>query len=261
MGGKSFVLNHIIPVIGYFFRAPKTLPVIYYHDIVEPGQELSLMRTNIDVFKSHMQMLKDEGYETFLFSEQPAYFQKGLNDKKVLITFDDGFLSNYTLALPIMRELGLKFNIFLAVDYIGTPGYLTETQIHEMQQTGLVEFGCHTYSHCDCRQPFDDKRYQREFVDSKKTLERILGQTVADFCFPFGYYNKEIIARLSADGLYRNLYLSNYTRPIRIDQSCITGRIGMDTNWGVGIAKKQIEGKYRIMHYYSKIRVGIPDVK
>lgn len=261
MSVKSVILKKVIPKIGYFFRAPKVMPVIYYHDIVEKGKEFSLMYTEESVFESHMRWLHEMGYRTYLFSEIPDMLRRKKNEKAVLITFDDGFRSNYKKVLPIMKKYGHKFNIFLATDYIGQDNYLTENMIREMQECGLVEFGCHTKTHCDCNNDFSEENYKKEFIESKQIIEDIVERKVTDFCFPYGYYNKNIIARLCKDGLYKNIYTSNYTKPTKIDNSVVTGRIGIDTAWSKDVFGKYVEGKYRILHYYSKIRVGIPKVK
>ena len=110
--------------------------VIYYHDIVR-GEGFSFMRTNINVFKNQMEWLKNHGYETFRFDD--------LNDctirfrkKRVLIAFDDGWRSNYSEIYDLMRQMGLKYNIFLTIGEIGVnPNYLTWDMAREMHKSGL----------------------------------------------------------------------------------------------------------------------------
>ena len=163
--------------------------------------------------------------------------------------------------MPIIKEYGLNINIFLVPDFINKTGYLSIDQIKEMVATKCVQFGCHTYSHCDCRKEFNDYEYHKEFIESKQVIEDITSEAVCDFCFPFGYYNKHIIERLSTDGIYKNLYLSNYIKPTLVNSSTVTGRIGIDTTWDTDMFRNQINGKYRVMHYYSILRVGVNPIK
>jgi len=151
---KTFIKKNIyklIPIIGAPLSSKLSFPIIYYHDIVE-DQGYSLQKTNFTVFKEQMIYLSENNYNTLLFSEVGNFTDKKLaNKKNVMITFDDGYRSNYELAFPLMKELGLKFNIFICPKMIENkhPEYLSKDMLDEMYKSGLVEFGSHTYSHVD----------------------------------------------------------------------------------------------------------------
>ena len=261
MSIRKAILKHIIPVIGSMFCSPKIMPVIYYHDIVENGMGYSLMQTDVDNFKAQMEYLSQNGYQTMLFSELPFSMTKKQNEKKVLITFDDGFVSNYLVAFPIIKELGIKINIFLAYDYINQENYLNQQQIREMRDSGLVEFGYHTKTHCDCREITNDEVLYEELIVGLKSTEEIVQRSITDFCYPFGFYNKDIIRAISNLNMYKHQYTSNYVKPVAVGNCCVCGRIGIDNDWDIETFEKTLKGKYRILHYYSKIRVGVPKVK
>ena len=165
------------------------------------------------------------------------------------------------MAFPIAKEFGIKMNIFMTYDYIGKENYLKEEQIKEMMDSGLVEFGFHTKSHCDCRALTDAALFENEIVQGNALLEDVLNKKVGDFCFPYGYYTKDVVDSISKSGLFERIYTSNYIKPTEVNGSVVCGRIGIDNNWDLESFKKYIDGKYRIMHYYTKLRVGVPDVK
>lgn len=261
MNVKNAIKTKIIPFVGKLFRSPSILPVIYYHNIVNNGEGFSYMHTDEERFCEQMKFLSEQGYETLLFSELSLGMKKKKHDKKILITFDDGFESNYRVVFPLAKELGIKFNVFLAYDYIGKDNYLTEQQIIEMQQSGLVEFGYHTKSHCDSRTLTDGKLYANEILEGHALTQKLCGREVKDFCFPYGYYSKEVIDRITKDGLFDRIYTSNYIKPTLVNGKTVCGRIGIDNAWRLDMFKKNIDGHFRIMHYYSKIRVGIPKIK
>ena len=85
----------------------KYINVIYYHDIVK-GSGYASQQTNIDLFKKQMQYIKDNGYKTFTFDELDSDDNVKYNTKSVLITFDDGWRSNYTEIFDFMKEIGIK---------------------------------------------------------------------------------------------------------------------------------------------------------
>lgn len=104
-----------------------------------------------------LRTIKDKGHTTVGLSEIQDYVFKGveLPEKPVVLTFDDGYISNYTLAYPIFKEYNMKAVYFPIGHSIGkdtykdtgqsiTPHYTLE-QMKEMKGSGLIDFGTHGY--------------------------------------------------------------------------------------------------------------------
>lgn len=89
----------------------QALPILMYHDVVEDGQPYNTWTVTAGRFRQDLQWLKDHGYACVL----PRELAKGHlpRGKAVLITFDDGYESNYRLAFPILKEFGDKAAIAL----------------------------------------------------------------------------------------------------------------------------------------------------
>ena len=70
-----------------------------------------------------------------------------LPEKPILITFDDGYRSNYDLVYPILREYGVKacISIIVLMPDLPTDNFCTWNQLREMTASGLVEIGSHSY--------------------------------------------------------------------------------------------------------------------
>ena len=251
---KKFIYNHIVPLIGRLFSRPTKIPIIYYHNIVEDGQGYSFMHTNLSIFEKHMKYLATNKYKTYKFDGLPKKFAKKLNSKEIIIAFDDGFLSNYTIVFPLMKKLGLKFNIFLTVENIEEKkeNYINWDIVNEMYKSKIVGFGAHTYTHIDARN-ITDSNYDREITETNSLIKKYTNNNVNDFCFPYGYYNDEIIEKLCRDRIYKRIYTSDKIK-LKIINNCeVVGRTGISTEYDVDMFKKNVKGFYNIMYYYRII--------
>ena len=248
---------HIIPFFGMLCNSRnKYVNVIYYHDIVHDEGD-SYMRTNVDVFTQQMVWLFNNGYETVRFDDlddEHVRFRK----KRILIAFDDGWLSNYTEIFDLMQELGLKYNIFLTMGEIGNnPEYLTWDIVKKMHNSGLVGFGAHTFTHLSMAD-LSKIDYDHEVNDSDDLFEKHLGYRPLDFCYPFGYYSEESNLRLEKESGYQRIYTSqrlySYTQNGRI----VFGRNGISTDYPLYYFKKKVKGyanwhQTYYNHFYKRI--------
>ena len=127
------------------------LTVLMYHDFIESGEVKTDWVMTAGAFESDLQWLTENGYTTVLPRELAAgKLDDGseLPEKMVMLTFDDGYASNCTLALPLLKEFGAKAVVGLITSRINeTEGFLTWEQCREMAESGLIEFGSHTHDH------------------------------------------------------------------------------------------------------------------
>ena len=99
----------------------------------------------VDEFEEHIKWIKDK--KTFKMEELKGLdYTLPLNS--ILITFDDGYKNNYTLAFPILKKYNMKATIFLNTKFIEKDeAYLNWDEIREMYKSGLIDFQLHTHSH------------------------------------------------------------------------------------------------------------------
>ena len=109
------------------------------------------------------------------------------NNKKrvVVLTFDDGYVDNYTTLLPILREFQVKATVFITD--IRTEEYLSDAQIVEMHASGLIEFGGHTQNHVNLA-ACEDATARQEIEKNYDSIKRLLGYSPTSFAYPFGKY-------------------------------------------------------------------------
>ena len=120
--------------------------LMYHHIIPEGGKYNSWMVTDVRL-REDLEWLSGHGYVTVLPSQLVA--GEPLPERAVMLTFDDGYRSNYQLAYPLLQEYQARAVISVIVKYIQDedPYFLTWDMCREMARSGLVEIGSHT---CAC---------------------------------------------------------------------------------------------------------------
>ena len=249
---KRIAFNRIIPALGRLMvKKNHYCNVIYYHDIVD-NDGYFYMRTNVDLFKQQMQYLAENKYETMRFDDFSEMDNFTFRKNRVLIAFDDGWLSNYTMIFDFMKSMGLKYNVFLAVGLIGhDTKYLTWNMVREMHQSGLCGFGTHTYSHVDAS-VLDESFYLAEIAKADTIFENELGYTPKDFCYPFGKYSKDSNQKLVSDSNYERIYLSSMSYSYKQADRYIMGRNGISNDDNMSIFKNKTDGFYNAFSLIAK---------
>lgn len=184
---------------------PSGIPVLNYHQINDKDE--NALTVSSSQFAAQMDYLKNEGYHTITADELADALEKGakLPEKPVLISFDDGYLDNYTVAYPILKERDMHAIIFLISDYVGLyPNYLTWPQILEMQENN-IEFGSHTLSHSVLTELGSDAEIEHQLKNSRLAIEWHLARPVKYLAYPCGYITDSIESITKSTG-YRGAF-------------------------------------------------------
>lgn len=253
---KALVYNYAIPILGSITKYKNQyINVIYYHDIVKSGA-CGSQYMNVDAFQEQMEYLVEKGYRTYTFAELEKEENLSFDKKSVLITFDDGWVSNYDDIFTFMKERGLKYNIFLEVGNIGkNEKYLTWDKVREMYESGIVGFGAHTVNHISMKDP-KIENYDFEVAEANRVIEKELGFVPMDFCYPFGYYSKESNEYLSKNSEYKRIYTSDLRYTYVLNGKIIFGRSSINSDESFKVFKNKLKGNYNI---FCNIRGGIND--
>ena len=107
--------------------------------------------------------------------------------RAIVVTFDDGHVSNHDAALPVLVEHGFRATFFVTAGRIGAGSTMTWRQIRALHAAGM-EIGSHTVTH---RPPstLDDAALRYELFESRRILEDGLGAPVVSISSPTGFFN------------------------------------------------------------------------
>jgi peptidoglycan/xylan/chitin deacetylase (PgdA/CDA1 family) len=185
-------------------RAPSTSSVVVlgYHRFENPPHD-SLAISTTD-FESQMQRLKDTGVTVISMDDFLAWRrgEKEVPARSAIITIDDGYISGYSEAWPILKKFGYPFTMFVYTNYIGTGGKsISWQQLAEMREAG-VEIGSHTVSHERLTAKRGKGRTEADYDawlwnevnGSREMLESRLGAHVRTLAFPYGLANEQVKA-------------------------------------------------------------------
>lgn len=191
------------------------LPILMYHDISYKTGDVSITPER---FSEHMQTLKDNGYTTVTFDDVYGYVMNNtpLPERSIIITFDDGYASNYENAYPILKEHEMSAVVFAVGVTTGKDTYkdtgkeinphYTYEQGKEMYEAGVIRTQSHTYDMHNVAEldsvyrqgasklkGESDSDFAKIFFDditkSKEEIEANIGNGVIALSYPHGIHS------------------------------------------------------------------------
>lgn len=186
------------------------LPILMYHQVLD--RQPALAKFNLHVLttdlEKHLQFLKGHGFETIVFED---LLTKRIPKKPIMLTFDDGYENNYRFSFPLLKKHKMKAVIYILANRKHKTNFwdkplgeaehalLKPAQILEMQKSGWVEFGSHSFNHTRLTL-LKKTEQEKQIVGSKKVLEAFLKKSVRSFAYPYGEFNQEIKKMTQAAG-------------------------------------------------------------
>ncbi len=189
--GLSLLTAVVICALALSAGTAHVVPILMYHSI-DHNDKTSGLSVSPESFARQMEFLSKNRYNVIPLEKAVAYIEKKEipPPKTVAITFDDGLENNYKSAYPVLKKYNLPAAMFIIVNRVGAPGFMTWDEIKEISDSGIVTIGSHTRTHFWLLG--SDKRFlEDEVVNSKKILEEKLGKKVNLFCYPMGAFDAE----------------------------------------------------------------------
>ncbi len=190
------------------FSQKKKCRILLYHSIERSDQKKDKMGLGAppEIFRMHMQYLKENNFRII---DLPSLVKRinnniSIPDKSVVITFDDGYKSILTEALPIIKEFGFKAILFVNLYFVERklPDHLfwhdwptlNWGEINELYDAG-VSIGSHAVTHNELA-GLNDEELKKEIADSKELIERNINGKINTFSYPHGSFNEKVIEAL-----------------------------------------------------------------
>ncbi|MBO4991127.1 MAG: polysaccharide deacetylase family protein [Firmicutes bacterium] len=204
------------------------VPILMYHHLAETGDGGDII--SVEDFESHMATLTRAGYTAVDFDDLKSYVEQGveLPEKPVVITFDDGYESNLTLAYPILKRYGMKATVFAIGVSIGKDTYKDtgESMIphFSLEEAALcadaITVGSHGYNIHEVAgrdpEPIRQGVLQKESETEEEYIqflrndceamdalfEEALGRTPQVLAYPFGWHTTLSDLILKEEGIW-----------------------------------------------------------
>jgi len=194
----------------------RTIPILLYHDIVEEEEGMP----SPALFRAHMSALYHAGFEAVPLTALKDYVLYGIElpERPVLITFDDGYLSNYRYAFPVLKEYEFHATIFpMGISfgrdthwYNGHPirPRFGAEEARRMVESGFISIQSHSYHmhHTEGFDPYPIRRgilrmegesesdyiaaMRRDHEQFSALLYAATGEELFALAFPYGFHDE-----------------------------------------------------------------------
>ncbi|MBC7915678.1 MAG: polysaccharide deacetylase family protein [Pyrinomonadaceae bacterium] len=181
------------------------IPVLLYHAVVDKEINSNIHPVNITLiaFENQMKWLHDNGYKAISITEMLHSSDHGNLQKKLVITFDDGYLSLLNLATPILEKFNFTATVFLTTAAVEGKSYsllgnnvtncpeddrpLTWEELKKMKDAGwdIQAHGSKHFKHNELTK----KELFEEINSCKTAIVANLNYTPTYYAFPYGSYN------------------------------------------------------------------------
>ena len=172
--------------IKYYSNDEGILSIMYHR-----FNESKYPSTNIqmDIFKQQIEIIEDSNYKFNNPSEFEKMFSAPKIKKEILITIDDAFLSFYQEAWPFLKKNKIPFILFVSTQPVGKRGYMTWSQIREVESEDFAFIGHHSHTHDYLINETNDQ-FISDIEKANKIFFKELGYIPNLFSYPFGEYSK-----------------------------------------------------------------------
>lgn len=182
---------------------------LMYHRLSENPADWGAFCTSPAQFENDLKVLKQEGYIFCTASELAEFARQGdFSRKRVAVTFDDGYASDYIYALPALERQQAKASFFIIGNRLDTPDYLSSEQLKLLAASPLAEIGNHSYALHDVPYTALRRMYHtseatsdiwNDFSKNKKLLETITGRRIVSLSYPSGIYSDAVDRQLKKE--------------------------------------------------------------
>lgn len=209
------VYSPAMEVISAATKPSVRLPIIMYHHVLNDKSKLGKYIVSPKEIEKDIIYLKEQGYTTIVMEDLINYVKNdiALPEKPIMLTFDDGYYSNYTYVVPLLEKYDVKAVISVTGGYVQKSteegnlnpaySYLTWDLINELVNSPYIEIQNHSYAMheicerrgCLIMKGESYEKYTKEMTNDIGKLQNIIeektGYRPTTFTYPFGFVCKE----------------------------------------------------------------------
>ena len=211
----------------------------------------------IQLFEKHIKYLNDT-FKIITLHEFKEFLNGNVsfNEKPgLLITFDDGYISNYEYGIDVLDKYGIEGTFFISSDKInGDEKYINLKQLKHMIERGH-KIGCHTSSHHRFVETDSKEVLEREIIESNGILNKELDMSNDCFCFVGGelpVYTKQAFEMIKDNYNYSFTTLTQVSTPNT--NPMLIHRTNVESFWNLGLVKFQVSGLWDLL-YKKKAKI------
>ncbi len=244
-----FLFFYLFWRIKFKTKLTKSIQILTYHKINDDF-DWGITRQKVSQFERGIKFLHDLGYKSVPLEE--VFRSQEVFDRKVVISFDDGYEDIYSNAFPILQKYGFSAFIFVITGFVGKYNswdynvgrrrkHLSWKQIKEMSNHGFG-FGSHTVNHPDLTKiepACGGVEYELE--KSKEVLEDKLGKETSFLSYPFGRYNRFVQEEAQRLGYKRAYTLCSKNKENEFQPFAVN-------RWGIYLFDSPLTLKIKLNH-------------
>jgi peptidoglycan/xylan/chitin deacetylase (PgdA/CDA1 family) len=180
------------------------VPVLLYHAVGEPARaRLEGFTSSPAVFREHLAVLADRiaaGATPMSITDYADALRDGraLPTRPFVVTFDDGY-DDTIGAMTALADIGIPSVVYVTVDFIGRPGFMTPNDLRELAAHPLMEVGAHSISH-----PRLDELPRAEIAHqigaARMYLQHVTGAPIPSVAYPHGNYDRRVLDEVRRAG-------------------------------------------------------------
>jgi len=186
-------------------RRETSVPILLYHNINGKGP----YSVTEDQLRKHFEFYRNNNIKVISLRLLLKHIDEKIpfKGKVMVITFDDGYPSTYSILKPLTEEFKYPVTLFVYVKAIHNRGKRTLTwkKLKKMDR-GYIDIQCHSFSHSDLVKGLNEGKSDllyRELVVSRKYIEMKMNKKIDFFAFPYGRYNLELLELCNNAGYTR----------------------------------------------------------
>ena len=219
------------------------LRILAYHSIGTQIEEDAFGVFNMapDRFQQQMRHLSSRYANQFMPLELGALTRGAPG---IMVTFDDGYRDNLSVAAPLLAELGIPFTVFVRTDAVSQcrAGFLGPDDVRELAIMPGARIGSHSATHArltDC----DDLALARELSGSKAYLEDLLGIEIDLLAYPYGAVDRRVRDMAEKTG-YRAGVTSRLDRNLPGRDPMLLSSVTIYAHDDIEIFEQKLQGKW-----------------